>query len=306
VLYKRLMSLSPYANRRGILCMVGGMASFVTNDALVKFASQSMPSSQLIFLRGAMSVLLILAVAFALRTPVKLPRGSRRWVTGRALVDALATMLYLGSLFHLPIGNAVAITLAAPLFMTLFAALFLNEQVNASRWLAVVAGFMGVVLVLVVQPRADGFNYYALVCLLAALLHAARDLMTQRIDTSVPSIVVTLTTALTVTLLAGMLTLLQPWQSFSLFEFGILALASMFLAGGYYLMVCAMRLGEISLVGPFRYTGILFALLLGFMVWGDVPNALAWSGIALLVASGVYMLHSEKRKSRTQVSDPLA
>jgi drug/metabolite transporter (DMT)-like permease len=299
------MNLSPSAaNRRGILCMIGGMACFVTNDALVKFASQSMPGAQLIFIRGALSVLLILAVAHMLRTPVRLPRGSRRWVTGRALVDALATMLYLGSLFHLPIGNAVAITLAAPLFMTLFAAFFLNEQVNASRWLAVVAGFMGVVLV--VQPRADGFNYYALVCLLAALCHAARDLMTQRIHASVPSIVVTLTTALAVTVLAGGLTLLQQWQPFTLFEFGILALASVFLAGGYYLMVCAMRLGEISLVGPFRYTGILFALLLGYLVWGDVPNIMAWGGIALLVASGLYMLQSEKRKSRAALSEPLA
>ena len=273
--------------------MIVGTASFVANDALVKFASQSMPGAQLIFIRGALSALLILAVAHALRTPVSLPHGSRRWVSGRAVVDALATMLYLGSLFHLPIGNAIAITLAAPLFMTLFAAIVLKQQVNVSRWLAVVAGFMGVVLV--VQPRADGFNYWALVCLLAALFHAMRDLMTQRINASVPSIVVTLTTALAVTALSGGLTLLQPWQPFTLFEFGILALASAFLAGGYYLMVSAMRLGEISVVGPFRYSGILFALLLGYLVWGDVPNAMAWSGITLLVASGLYVRHNEKR-----------
>jgi drug/metabolite transporter (DMT)-like permease len=298
------MNLSPAANRRGILYMVAGTASFVTNDALVKFASQSMPAAQLIFIRGALSVLLVLAVASALRTPARLPQGTRRWVTGRAMVDALATMLYLGSLFHLPIGNAIAITLAAPLFMTLFAAIFLRERVNTARWLAIIAGFTGVLLV--VQPRADGFNYYALVCLLAALCHAARDLMTRRIDAGVPSIIITLTTALAVTLLSGGLTLMHAWQPFSLFEFGVIALASVFLAGGYYLTVCSMRFGEISVVGPFRYCGILFALLFGYLVWSDVPNAVACSGIALLVGSGLYMLRGEKRKDRTDAEAPLA
>lgn len=296
------MNFSAAANRRGILCMVGGTASFVTNDALVKLASQSMPASQLIFIRGALSVLLILAVAYALRAPMRVPPGTRGWVTGRALVDALATMLYLGSLFHLPIANAIAITLAAPLFMTLFAALFLRERVSTARWLAVGAGFVGVLLV--VQPRAYGFNYYALVCLLAALCHAARDLMTRRIDAGVPSIIVTLTTALTVTTLSGGLTLMQSWQPFSLLEFGILVLAAAFLACGYYLTVCSMRFGEMSVVGPFRYSGILFALLLGYIGWRDIPNAIAWCGIALLVGSGLYMLRGEKRRS--DIDTPLS
>ncbi|MES2912764.1 MAG: DMT family transporter [Pseudomonadota bacterium] len=300
------MNHSPAANRRGIFFMVSGTASFVANDALVKFASQSMPSSQLIFIRGALSVLLILAVAYALRTPVRVPSGTRGWVTGRALVDALATMLYLGSLFHLPIANAIAITLAAPLFMTLFAAVFLRERVNTARWLAVGAGFTGVLLV--VQPRADGFNYYALVCLLAALCHASRDLMTRRIDAGVPSIIVTLTTALAVTALSGGLTLAQAWQPFSGFEFGVLLLAAAFLAAGYYLTVCSMRFGELSAVGPFRYSGIIFALVLGYVGWGDIPNAIAWCGIALLVGSGLYMLRGNKpgTSAQNEADTPLA
>ncbi len=156
------LSASSAANRRGILCMVGAMGCFVTNDALVKFASQSMHSAQLIFIRGVMSVLLVLAVAHALGATPRLRESARGWVAGRALVDAVATMLYLGSLFHLPIGNATAINLAAPLFMTLFAALFMADRVRGARWLAVGFGFVGVLLV--IQPRAEGFNYYAPVC----------------------------------------------------------------------------------------------------------------------------------------------
>lgn len=282
------------ANRRGIVCMVGAMGCFVTNDALVKFASQSMPSAQLIFIRGFMSVLLVLAVAHALGATTRLREATRGWVAGRALVDAIATMLYLGSLFHLPIGNATAINLAAPLFMTMFAAFFLAERVRGARWLAVGFGFLGVLLV--IQPRAEGFNAWALVCLLGTLFHAARDLMTRRIHAGIPSILITLATAVAVTVVSGLSSLFQGWQPFGLFEFGLLALASVFLTGGYHLIVTSMRHGEMTLVAPFRYSGLLFALVLGYAVWGEVPNTLAWCGIALLIASGLYVLVSEKRR----------
>jgi drug/metabolite transporter (DMT)-like permease len=290
------------ANRRGIVCMVGAMACFVTNDALVKFASQSMPSAQLIFIRGFMSVLLVLAVAHALGATPRMREATRGWVAGRALVDAIATMLYLGSLFHLPIGNATAINLAAPLFMTMFAALFMAERVRGARWLAVGFGFLGVVLV--IQPRAEGFNAWALVCLLGTLFHAARDLMTRRIHAGIPSILITLSTAVAVTVVSGVSSLFQGWQPFRLFEFGLLALASVFLTGGYYFIINSMRHGEMTLVAPFRYSGLLFALVLGYLVWGEVPNTLAWFGIALLIASGLYVLVSEKRRAPEAVTPP--
>jgi drug/metabolite transporter (DMT)-like permease len=290
------------ANRRGIVCMVGAMACFVTNDALVKFASQSMPSAQLIFIRGFMSVLLVLAVAHALGATPRMREATRGRVAGRALVDAIATMLYLGSLFHLPIGNATAINLAAPLFMTMFAALFMAERVRGARWLAVGFGFLGVVLV--IQPRAEGFNAWALVCLLGTLFHAARDLMTRRIHAGIPSILITLSTAVAVTVVSGVSSLFQGWQPFGLFEFGLLALASVFLTGGYYFIINSMRHGEMTLVAPFRYSGLLFALVLGYLVWGEVPNALAWFGIALLIASGLYVLVSEKRRAPEAVTPP--
>lgn len=290
------------ANRRGIVCMVGAMGCFVTNDALVKFASQSMPSAQLIFIRGFMSVLLVLAVAHALGATARMRESTRGWVAVRALVDAIATMLYLGSLFHLPIGNATAINLAAPLFMTMFAALFMAERVRGARWLAVGAGFLGVLLV--IQPRAEGFNAWALVCLLGTLFHAARDLMTRRIHPGIPSILITLSTAVAVTVVSGLSSLLQGWQPFGLFEFGLLSLASVFLTGGYYFIINSMRHGEMTLVAPFRYSGLLFALVLGYAVWGEVPNMLAWFGIALLIASGLYVLVSEKRRLPDAVAAP--
>lgn len=296
------LNLSAAGNHRGIVCMIGAMGCFVTNDALVKFASQSMPSAQLIFIRGFMSVLLVLAVAHALGATPRMREAARGWVAGRALVDAIATMLYLGSLFHLPIGNATAINLAAPLFMTMFAALFMAERVRGARWLAVGFGFFGVLLV--IQPRAEGFNAWALVCLLGTLFHAARDLMTRRIHAGIPSILITLSTAVAVTVVSGASSLLQGWQPFGLFEFGLLGLASVFLTGGYYFIISSMRHGEMTLVAPFRYSGLLFALVLGYLVWGEFPNALAWFGIALLIGSGLFVLVNEKRRTPTVAASP--
>jgi drug/metabolite transporter (DMT)-like permease len=211
----------------------------------------------------------------------------------RALFDAFATLTYLTSLFHLPIGNATAINMATPLFITLFAVVAFKEQVGAGRWLAILTGFTGVLLV--VQPSGAAFNVYALLCLGGTLLHASRDLLTRVIDRSIPSLLITLSTAAAVTLLAGAWSLFQDWQPVGWRELGMLAAASVFLSGGYYLLTVAMRAGEMSVIAPFRYAGLLYALLLGFVVWGDVPNAVAWAGIALLVGAGLYVLHSERR-----------
>ena len=284
------------ANRRGVLCMSGAMACFILNDALVKYVSQGMPAAQLIFLRGVMATLLVLAVAHALGATPRLRDTGSRWVVLRASVDACGSLLYLGAMFHLPLANATAINLASPLFMVVFAVLFLHEKVGPARWAAIGAGFIGVLLV--IQPSSDGFNAYALIALIGTLGHAVRDLLTRRVPRDVPVLLITLATTISVMLLAGVVSLFQGWRPFGWFELGLLAVASVFLAAAYHLIITAMREGEMSLIAPFRYSGLLFALMIGYVVWGDVPNLLSWCGIALLICSGVYMLHGERRRRR--------
>lgn len=275
------------------------MAGFVVNDAIVKHVSEGMPSAQLIFLRGVLASLLVLGMACALGVRRQLRHALQPRVASRAAVDACATVMYLLSLFHLPLGNATAINLAAPLFMVVFAVWFLKERPGAARWLAVAVGFAGVLCV--VQPRSDGFNAWALLCLAGTLFHATRDLLTRRIDPAIPSIVVTLSTAVAVTLLSGAMSLAQGWQPFAPVQLAWLAAASVFLVAGYFLIIQCMRQGEVSLTAPFRYAALLFAVVLGYLVWGDVPNAWAWCGIALLVGSGLYVVHDQRgRTARAQ------
>jgi len=255
-----------------------------------------MPTLQLIFLRGIMSVVLVFAVAHAMGAAARLREIAGRWVVVRAVLEAGASIVYLAGLIHLPIANATAINLASPLFMTVLAVAFLRERVGAERWLMVVLGFAGVVLV--IQPGVAGFNRYALVCLLATFLQALRDLLTRRIDAGVPAILITLATTAVVTILSGGLSLFEGWRPFGAGQLAVLALAAAFLMGAYYLIIDSMRHGEMSLVAPFRYSGLLYALLVGYLAWGDVPNALAWCGIVLMAGSGVYALHGERRRAR--------
>lgn len=283
------------ANRRGIISMASAMAIFIVSDAIVKVVGETMPVAQLMFLRGLMAGVLVFAAARVQGVAGQIGRIAQGRVVLRAICDACASVLYIGSLVHLPLGNATAINLATPLFITLFAVFMLREQVSLARWIAVLLGFAGVLLI--IQPRADGFNAYALMCLAGTLCHAARDLLTRRIGRGTPSILITLSTAIVVTLLSGALSVVQGWLPFGPREFGLLALAAALQSAAYVLIINSMREGEMSLIAPFRYTGLLFALVLGYLVWGDIPNLLAWSGIALMVGAGLYMLHAERPRN---------
>lgn len=276
------------ANRRGVAWMVFAMACFIVNDALVKWSSQSLPAAQLIFVRGLLACALVLAVMRGTGVAWRPPAGAGPWLPVRAGVDALATFAYLVSLFHLPLANATAINMASPLFITLFAVAWLGERVALGRWLAIGTGFAGVLMV--IQPQSSGFNAYAWLCLLATGLHALRDLVTPRIPRAVASLQITLATAASVTVLAGLGSLWQGWRPMDAPQLALLAAAAVFLASGYQGVILATRQASLSVVAPFRYSALLMAVLLGWVGWGQVPDALALAGIAAVVAAGLVLL----------------
>jgi drug/metabolite transporter (DMT)-like permease len=282
-------------NRRGILAMSLAMALFIANDALVKQVSATLPGPQLIFIRGLMATTLVLIMAQAMGhlKNWRLMLNKRLWVRGS--LDAAASLAYLTAVFHLPLANATAINLSSPLFITAFAIVFLKELVALQRGLLILLGFTGVLLV--VQPSSEGFNVYAWLAVLATLLHAMRDTLTRGIGLHVPALLITLSTAVSVAVAAGGITLTQTWTPVDSLSLALLFGASLFLSMAYYLLIVAMRSGEMSLVAPFRYSGLLFALLIGYVVWGDVPNLLGWAGIFLLAISGLLILRSERFKS---------
>jgi drug/metabolite transporter (DMT)-like permease len=292
------------ATRRGVIAMSIAMGLFITNDALVKLASTSLPGPQLICIRGLFASALMLIVCQTLgafkrdkatgELPVMQLLNGR--LLFRATLDAAASMVYLTALFHLPLPNATAINSATPMIIILMAVVAFKEKVGLGRWLAIVAGFVGVLLI--VQPAAAGFNSWALLALFGTLLHSGRDLMTRVIPPRIPSLIITLSTVLAVCLLSGTISLFQGWQPVNARHLALLGSASVLLSAAYFLLIGAMREGDISIVSPFRYTALLFALALGWLLWGDVPNPMAMAGIVLLVAAGLFVLtHGRQRPS---------
>lgn len=281
------------ATHRSIRFMVLGMSAFTLNDTLVKLASETLPTGQLIFVRGIFATALVLLALRLSGTTLRLQRLVTGWVAVRALIDAAATLVFLVSLFHLPLATATAINMVTPLVIAALAAWWLRERVSPGRWLVIATGFAGVLLI--IQPGGDGFNGWAWLCLAGTALTALRDVVTRRIPPDMPSLAVTLATAVAVTLLAALVMLLEGWKSLALREWLILAAAGAFIATGYLLIIRAMRSGDISVVAPFRYVGLLWALVLGWALWGHVPNALAWAGIVLVMGAGLVLLRSGTR-----------
>jgi drug/metabolite transporter (DMT)-like permease len=192
----------------------------------------------------------------------------------------------------MPIGNMMAINMASPLMLTAAGALFLREPVGWRRWSAVLLGFFGVLLM--VQPSAAGFNIYALLGVLAVACLVARDMVTRGIDRSIPSLIVILANMATMTVGSLAVATVEGWASIGWRETLLLAGSAALIAGGAQCLVIAFREGTLSMVAPLRYTALLWALLFGFLLWGDVPSVLAWTGILLIVISGLYVWYRER------------
>lgn len=281
-------------NLRGALFMMASMAGFVVNDTLMKLASAEVDLFQAILMRGLLASVLIGALA-ARRGALRFrPRGRDRGrLALRVAAELGATTCFLTALFNMPIANATAILQAMPLAVTLAGALVMGEKVGIRRYSAIAIGFAGVLMI--VRPGAEGFTVYSLWALGAVAFLVVRDLVTRSFSRDVPTTFVALCTTVAVTLMGGAVSLFQPWADVSGATLGLLAAAAVFLLIGYSFGVMAMRVGEIGYVSPFRYTVLLWALILGFTVFGERPSALTLAGAAIVVATGIYTVQRERR-----------
>lgn len=279
-------------NRRGIIAFSLAIILFVINEALCKLVYATVPASQIMAVRGLIALAVIIAIALALGAMRQIRQALNGRVLIRSTADLFGSYLYMIALFHMPIGNMMAINMASPLMMTAVVAVLLRETVGWRRWSAVVVGFIGVLLV--VQPSAGSFNAYSLLAIAAVVCIVARDLVTRRIDADIPSLIVILTNVAMMAVVATALALIEGWVAMGWYETALLAISAIFIVGGYQLAVVAFRHAEVPVIVPLRYTGLLWALLLGYLIWGDVPNELAAGGILLIVASGLYVLHRER------------
>lgn len=280
-------------NARGILAMLASVVVFIFNDALIKLAAETVPSVQAIGVRGLFATLWCGLALLVTGTWRQIGHAGHPAVLLRGGLEAGAAIIYLIALFQIPFAIATAVNLSTPLILTVLAVLILKEDVRWRRWSAVITGFAGVLLV--IQPRPGDLDMWAWVALGATFIGSLRDIIARWLPAEVPTLIVSFTTAIAVAIVGCGWALLDGWQPIGWRGLGFIVASSLLLAIGYQFLVIALRSGgEISVIGSFRYSSILWALGIGYVVWGEVPNAMAFAGIAVIVGSGLYILHRER------------
>jgi len=274
--------------------MMASMAAFTVNDIFMKLMAGDVPLFQLLFMRGALTTIAVAFIAWRMGVLTnRIPRHDIGVLFWRTIGEVGATYFFLTALFNMPIANITAILQALPLTITLAAALFFRDAVGWRRMLAIVVGFCGVMLI--VRPDADGFNTYALYGLAAVAFVTLRDLSTRRLSKETPSMLVTLVTSVAVMTCFGLASLTGDWVPVGFREIGLTVAAAASIIGGYLFSVMVMRVGEISFIAPFRYTGLIWALVLGWLVFGEWPDGITLIGAGIVVASGLFTLYRETR-----------
>ena len=284
-------------NRRGILAMSGSVVVFIFNDALIKLASETMPPLQAIGLRGCFATLWCLLALLVRRELRHAHLLRNRWVAARGVLEALAAITYLIALAYIPFAIATAINMSTPLFLAALAVLLLGEVVGWRRWTAIAVGFVGVLMV--IQPHPGEVNVWTWMVVFSSFVGATRDVIARWVPPRVPTLVVSLSSAVTLAVVGCVWATLDGWQPMSLRGVLLVLGSSLLLAAGYQLLMISLRSGaEFSVIGSFRYASVLWALVIGYTLWGDLPNLLAIAGIAVVVGAGLYILHRERATRR--------
>jgi drug/metabolite transporter (DMT)-like permease len=284
------------ANIRGAIFMTVAMSGFLFNDTIVKVLTADMNVGQIMLLRGIVATVLITLLTYyrgalmPLSTVFKHPL-----ILLRILGEVMGTVTFLTALTHIPIANASAILQALPLAVTMGAALFLGEPVGWRRWSAIAVGFVGVMIV--VRPGLEGFSLYSLLALSTVFFAAMRDITTRMVSAEVPALFLSFVTMPVVAIVgAGMIPLMGGWSPVEADHVGLILLAAVLLLMSYQFIILAMRSGDIAFVAPFRYSNLLWAMLTGYLVFGDVPDGYMILGAAIVVGSGLYTLYRERKK----------
>lgn len=280
----------PSSPVRGALCMVVGGGLLTANDAVLKWLTEGYPIGQLMFIRGLFIFIPIGLLAWRAGGIHALRVQTARGPLTRAALVVCGTFLFIAGLSYLPLADAIAITFAGPLFLTALAPALLGERVGWRRWSAVLIGFLGVLVM--VRPTGEAIQWAALLPLGASLTGALRDIVTRRLSFREKSVALLFYTTLAV-VLAGLATSPMGWSPVGGSDLALFGLAGLLVGSAQFLLIEAFRLAEATLVAPFKYTNLVWAVLLGFIVFDHLPDGWTLGGSAFVIGGGLYILHRE-------------
>lgn len=274
----------------GIAFMVAASAVVTLNDATVKWLSAELPVGEIVCLRAVVAFVLGLYLVRREQGRLTFRVSSPRLQLLRGLLAAGGMLLFVSGLHHLPLADAVAILFAAPLFSFVLAVLVLGERLSIGRAVAALTGFAGIVVMS--RPGTAHFSWLLLLPLGAALCGGVREILTRHLSHHDPSSS-TFLVGTAVVALASLSSVAFGWELPSARQLLLLALAGVLIGFAEYFMIEAFRHAEVTLVAPFIYTSLVWASLVGFLVFGTVPAPAVIAGAALVIASGLYLFRVE-------------
>lgn len=281
----------------GIATMCAGVFCLTVNDAIAKWLGQFYPVAEVAFFRMlfALPWITVIGVLVGGRQALRTARPLAH--LGRGLLATLATFSFFYGLTLLPLAETTAIAFTAPIFVSLLALPLLGERLGRGDWTAVVAGFIGVLLV--VQPGTAAFQYGALAPLVAALAYALL-MLTARMLGHGESIWATMFYATLVPLLVSAALLPWFWEPPQWRHLPVLFALGAFGGAAMSLITQGFRIGPASVVAPFDYTGLLWAVAFGWLFWRELPGPWAAAGALLIALCGVYLAYRNVRRARVR------
>jgi drug/metabolite transporter (DMT)-like permease len=288
------------SSRRALYAITLSMASYVVGDVVLKLLGQAFPPSELIFWRSVVIAAALGVVLLWVRPRLLSASLFSIPVLARCLFDVVNILSFTTAVIHMNLAELYAILQMAPFLMTILAVILFREPVGWRRWLAVVVGFAGVLLI--IKPDPANIDGWAMLGVLAALAGACREITTSRIDASVSTLEVTFVSALFTAIGTLVFGLREPWPPLSHGEMFLLLIQAGGWVAGTFLLVHAVRIAPLSLVAPFRYSLLVFGGIAGYVVFGDIPDFGAFCGAAIIVLSGLYIFHRESVRRRALTS----
>jgi drug/metabolite transporter (DMT)-like permease len=278
-------TLSP--STAGIAYICAGAFCLVVNDALAKYLNDYLPVMEIIFFRMLFALPLVTVIGLCVRGRQALVTNAPGLQILRGLAAIAAPITYIWGLALLPLADNAAISFASPLFITLLAVLGFAERPGGRQWAATLMGFGGVLCV--IQPGSEVFAWGDVLPLTAALAYALLMLSARTLARRRDTIWVTMLYATLVPLILSALVLPWEWQTPALALWPALIAVGIAGGGAITLITQAFRVGSASVVAPFDYTGLLWAALIGWLFWGEIPTPVAFIGMAIIIVSGIYL-----------------
>ena len=283
-------------NTKGAFLISLAAACYVMSDIFMKFLSSEISIFQITFLRGLLVTFFLFSYCYISKASFFVKEWKDRLVIAiRSILEVIMTYTFLAALFNMNVANANAILQLIPLVVLLGSFAFLRQSPKTHEWVAVLVGCLGAVII--IRPGALDFNFFTIHALVAVFCLAARDLLTVRLNKNIPSNIVAFYSALLLTLVSFLLSK-DPIYFGELRNSYFILYTAIFVSIGYIASVAAMRFGDVTFVSPFRYTALLWATVMGFIFFNEIPKLTTLLGGFIIILAGIYIFYKSKENRK--------